>query len=130
MSPTSLLIILLGLSAFAYHIGRRKAFSVAGATGGIKKLHSRPTYYGALTALWCGIPALILFSCWLAFEPNIILNLVVAELPENLRSLPPDRLNLVVNDIQNLVSGNIVSGEINPTMQAAALEPIEALRAE
>ena len=58
MSPTSLLIILLGLSAFAYYIGRRKAFSVAGATGGAKTLHSRPTYCGALTALWCGIPAL------------------------------------------------------------------------
>jgi phosphate transport system permease protein len=29
-------------------------------------------------------------------------------------------LNLIVNDIRNLVSGNIVSGEIDPAMQAAA----------
>ncbi|MGD8333740.1 MAG: phosphate ABC transporter permease subunit PstC, partial [Desulfobacterales bacterium] len=83
-------------------------------------LHSRPTYYGALTALWCGIPALLLFGFWLAFESNIITTLVVADLPEKIRSLPEARLNLVVNDIKNLVSGNIVSGEIDPVMQAAA----------
>jgi len=45
---------------------------------------------------------------------------VVADLPENIRNLPDARLNLIVNDIRNLVSGNIVSGEIDPTMQAAA----------
>jgi phosphate transport system permease protein len=46
--------------------------------------------------------------------------LVVADLPESLRNLPEARLNLVVNDIRNLVSGNIVSGEIDPVMQSAA----------
>jgi phosphate transport system permease protein len=94
--------------------------AVAGSPGNIKTLHSRPTYYGTLTAIWCGIPALILFGFWLAFESSIITSLVVADLPENLRSLPSDRLNLTLNDIKNLVSGNIVSGRIDPTMQAAA----------
>jgi phosphate transport system permease protein len=70
--------------------------------------------------LWCGIPALLLYGCWLAFEPGIITNLVVAQLPPELRNLPPDRLNLVINDIKNLVSGNIVAGEVNSTMEAAA----------
>ena len=45
---------------------------------------------------------------------------MIADLPENIRELPGPRLNLIVNDIQNLVSGNIVSGEIDPAMQAAA----------
>ncbi|MGD2023249.1 MAG: phosphate ABC transporter permease subunit PstC [Desulfobacterales bacterium] len=120
MSPTTLLIILLALSSLGYYIGRRRAFAVAGDAASVKKLHSRPTYYGALTALWCGIPALLLFGFWLAFESNIITTLVVADLPEKIRSLPEARLNLVVNDIKNLVSGNIVSGEIDPVMQAAA----------
>ena len=120
MSPTTLLVTLLALSSLAYFLGRRRALAVAGSPGNIKTLHSRPTYYGALTAIWCGIPALILFGFWLAFESSIITSLVVADLPENLRSLPPDRLNLILNDIKNLVSGNIVSGRIDPTMQAAA----------
>jgi phosphate transport system permease protein len=120
MSPTTLLFILLALSACGYHAGRRRAFAIAGDTANVRKLHSRPTYYGMLTALWCGIPTLLLFGFWLAFESTVITHLVVADLPEAMRNLPEARLNLVVNDIRNLVSGNIVSGEINPVMQAAA----------
>ena len=120
MSPATLLIVLLALSSVAYYLGRKKAFAAAGGMDKIKNLHSRPTYYGTLTAIWCGIPALLLFAFWLAFESSIITQLVVADLPDEIRSLPAARLNLVVNDIKNLVSGNIVSGEIDPTMQAAA----------
>ena len=83
-------------------------------------LHSRPTYYGILTALWCGVPALILFSFWLIFEPTIISNVVISGLPEEIQNLPDDRLHLVINDIKNLVSGNIVSGEIAPWIQSGA----------
>ncbi len=120
MSPATLLIILLALSSLAYYVGRRKAFAVARGASKIRDLHSRPTYYGTLTAIWCGIPAVLLFGFWLAFESSVITQLVVSDLPEEIRSLPAARLNLVVNDIRNLVSGNIVSGKIDPTMQAAA----------
>ena len=120
MTPPSLIAVLLALSSVAYYIGRKRAFDVAGTPKDIKALHSRPTYYGALTAIWCGIPALILFGFWLAFEQAIITNLVIANLPDNIRSLPADRLNLVINDIKNLVGGNIVSGSIDQTMQKAA----------
>jgi phosphate transport system permease protein len=120
MSSSALLLILLILSSFAYYTGRRRAFAAAGKAAGSRRLHSRPTYYGMLTAIWCGLPALLLFGFWLAFQPKIITSLVVADLPEEIRSLPEARRNLVVNDIKNLVEGNIVSGEVNPTMQSAA----------
>ncbi len=120
MSPASLLILLLALSALAFYVGRRRALAVAGGPGGAKDLHSRPTYYGALAALWCGIPALLLFGFWLAFETSVISRVVVADLPAEIRALPPERVNLILNDIKNLVSGNIVAGEVDPTMQAAA----------
>ena len=120
MSSSTLLGILLLLSATAYYMGRQRAFAVARPVGGVRRLHSRPTYYGALTALWCGIPALLLFGLWLGFENRIITSLVVADLPEAIRHLPENRLNLVVNDIKNLVSGNIVAGDVSATMQAAA----------
>jgi len=120
MSSSALLLILLILSSFAYYTGRRRAFAAAGKATGSRRLHSRPTYYGMLTAIWCGLPALLLFGFWLAFQPKIITGLVVADLPDEIRSLPEARRNLVVNDIKNLVEGNIVSGEVNPTMQSAA----------
>ena len=120
MSPEALLIGILLLSSVAYYIGKKKAFAVADRAGGIKALHSRPTYYGALTALWCGIPALLVFGFWQVFEIGIITDMIVSNLPEQIRSLPENRLYLVVNDIKNLVSGNITSGEISPALITAA----------
>jgi phosphate transport system permease protein len=120
MTPVSLLVVLLGFSAAAYYFGRRKAFAVSGRGTSFVKLHSQPGYHGALAALWCALPALLIFGFWLAFEPQIITHVVVSALPESMRGLPPDRLGLLVNDIRNLVSGNIVSQAVDPAMRAAA----------
>jgi phosphate transport system permease protein len=120
MSPTTLLLILLILSTGGFYAGRRRAFTVSGGSGGIKNLHSRPIYYGSLTALWCGIPALLLFGFWLAFESTIITHMVIADMPETVRNLPAAELDLSVNKIRNLVSGNIVAGAVEPHIQAAA----------
>ncbi len=120
MSPLHILIALLGVSSIGFYIGRRRAFAVSGGAEGISGLHSRPVYYGTLTALWCGIPALIIFGCWLAFDGAVVTDLVVSDLPADIRNLSEDRLDLVVNDIRNLVSGNIVAGKIDETMQTAA----------
>jgi phosphate transport system permease protein len=120
MTSFPLLAVLLALSTAAYYIGRRKAFALVNRAGGRVRLHSRPTYHGALTALWCAVPALLIFGFWLAFENQAITHLVVKELPESLRSLPSDRLNLVVNDIRNLESGSFASPAAEPAIRAAA----------
>jgi phosphate transport system permease protein len=118
MNATTLIFALLALSSLGYYLGRRRAFSVA--QGRIRTLHSLPSYYGLYTAIWCGIPALILVAIWLLFENTIITQLVVAGLPEELHTLGADRINLIVNDIKNLVSGNITSRQADEHMLAAA----------
>ncbi len=120
ISPYMIFAAILLLTSGAYVIGRKRAFAVAGDRAGLMQMHSRPTYYGLLTAMWCGIPALVIFSAWSVFESGIITQLVIAGMPDSIRDLPPDRLNLIVNDIKNLVSGNIVSAEMNQTLRAAA----------
>ena len=120
MTPFSLLVVLLALSTVGFYLGRRKAFSYAGHGTDAPKLHSRPTYHGALAALWCGIPALLIFGFWLGLESKIFDSLVVAGLPESMRSLPADRLNLLINEINNLVSGNIGYQAADPAIKAAA----------
>ncbi len=120
MSATTLMIVLLMLTAVGYYLGNRRAYAVAGGSEKISGLHSRPTYYGALTAMWCGIPALLVSGFWLAFEDTIITQLVVAQLPEGMRGLPATELNLIINNVRNLVSGNITSGEIDTTLRTAA----------
>ncbi|MGB5299520.1 MAG: phosphate ABC transporter permease family protein, partial [Thiogranum sp.] len=116
--PSVLVLTLLILSSLAYYLGRRRAFSVA--QGAIRKLHSLPVYYGLYTAIWCGLPALLIVATWLAFENALITQLVVAGLPDELHSVGTDHLNLLVNDIKNLVSGNIVSRQADANVQAAA----------
>ncbi|MFO7714502.1 phosphate ABC transporter permease subunit PstC [Desulfosarcina sp.] len=120
MNPFNLLLVLLLLSSVGYFMGRRKAFAVAGGNQGLQKLHSRPVHYGALTALWCGIPALVVYAAWLAIEPAIITRIVLDELPAEIQSLSQGRINLLVNDIRNLIAGNIVSAMADPVIQAAA----------
>ncbi|HOB60827.1 MAG TPA: phosphate ABC transporter permease subunit PstC [Candidatus Competibacteraceae bacterium] len=113
-----LLLTLALLSSAAYYLGRNRAFAVA--NGHIRNLHSLPGFYGSYTALWCGLPALLVLALWVALQPSLITDLVVAGLPPELHDLPADRLNLVVNDIKNLVNGNIVSSAPNPAILEAA----------
>jgi len=66
------------------------------------------------------LPALLVFALWAAAQPNLVVNWVVAGLPPELRDLPPDRLNLVINDLKNLVGGNFVASASDPVMVEAA----------
>ncbi|NJN46899.1 MAG: phosphate ABC transporter permease subunit PstC, partial [Candidatus Competibacteraceae bacterium] len=113
-----LLIILLILTTIGYFLGRSR--SVAVASGHVKDLHSLPSYYGFYTALWCALPALIVFSLWISLSPSIITQLVVAGLPQDVRQVSEAELNLLLNNIKNMVSGNIVSSSPDPVMTAAA----------
>jgi len=119
--PFSLLLLaLLGVTALAYQAGRRRSLASVGGRAGIRDLHSLPSYYGFYTALWTGLPALLIAAFWIALEGSVITSLVVDGLPVQMRELPPDRLSLLVNDITNLANGNIVSAEVDEAMQRAA----------
>ena len=118
MTPISLIVCLALFSTIAFWVGRKRSIVVA--NGRVRDLHSLPAYYGYYAAIWCGIPAFIIWCLWLSLETLLIPGLVVSGLPEELRSVSPDHLSLIVNDIKNLVSGNIVSGEIDATIRSAA----------
>jgi phosphate transport system permease protein len=119
MPPTLLLTVLLLLSALAYWQGRRRALAVS-ARPAAAKMHSRPGYYGMLTALWCGLPALLIFALWQMSADSYITSHAIKGLVAGEGPLSPDQLNLLVNDLRNLISGTVVSREVNPALQAAA----------
>jgi phosphate transport system permease protein len=127
MSMSALVLVLLALSAAAYFLGRQRSLALAGRAGGLRNLHSLPTYYGFYTALWCGLPALAVLGVWGMFQSTIVTELLVRDLPVELRELPPDRLGLVINDIRNLVTGSAVSHQVTPEIQVAA-EHLRELR--
>ena len=120
MQISVLILILLGAMAFAFHLGRRRSLSSVGGSSRIRHLHSLPAYYGYYTALWAGLPALLVAGLWLSFEDTLITSMVVESLPAEMREVSPSRLGLLVNDIANLANGNRVSGEVAPFMRNAA----------
>ncbi len=121
MQSWLLLFAVLAVMSLAYHLGRARAVAVAGGTRQIKSLHSLPGYYGYYAALWAGIPALLLLGAWTGFQDTIVTGLMKAELPpETTAGLSDGRIGLLVNDIKNLATGNIVSGDVTPALQAAA----------
>ena len=120
MQLSLLILVLLGVMALAFQLGRRRSLATVGGRSGTRNLHSLPAYYGFYAALWAGLPALVIAALWVFFEGSIITSMVVESLPAGMRELPPDRLGLLVNDITNLANGNIVSGDVDQAMQRAA----------
>lgn len=119
MSPLLLITFVLSLSTLAYWWGRKRAFALS-VRPSAPKMHSRPGYYGMLTALWCAIPSLLIVVVWqLAAEP-LLTSFAMKSVTAVKSSLSPDQMNLLVNDMRNLVSGNMVAREIDPLLQAAA----------
>ena len=117
MQPGNLIIILLVMSMAGYYLGRRRAFKVSG--NNIRSLHSLPSYYGYYAALWCGVPALILFALWSAFDGYIVLSMATERLPVVAPSLTADELKLVYSDILRIVGGGAPVGEPKPYVMDA-----------
>jgi phosphate transport system permease protein len=118
MNSFILIAVLLLLTALAYQLGRRRVLQTAG--GDHRALHSLPGYYGAYVAIFCGLPALLIVGLWLVFEPQIVETILVNGLPAAAQALPAGELNLLVNDIRNIATGNISSRTPGPAVLAAA----------
>lgn len=117
MPISTLILALLALSSLGYYLGQRRALSRA--RGSVRNLHSLPGYHGLYVALWCALPAMLVLGAWLAFEGDIITRLVVAGLPEDILQQGPERITLVVNEIENIDHGH-VHGQPDPAMVSAA----------
>ena len=119
MPTSTLILVLLVLTVAGFMMGRSRALATAGGTP--RELHSVPSYYGFYVAIWAGIPALLLMLTWLALEPVIIKNLVLASLPaEQFGQLTESELELAWVDVRNLATGNIVREDPSAALRAAA----------
>ncbi len=113
-----LVAVLLLLSLTGFYMGRSRSLAVAG--GSARNLHSLPSYHGWYVALFCALPSFLIFVMWLVIEPHIVEGMLISSLPAETRDLPPARLRLLLNDIRNLATGNIVGGQIDPVVREAA----------
>ncbi|MCT7359110.1 MAG: phosphate ABC transporter permease subunit PstC [Thalassobium sp.] len=102
MNYSSLIIAVLILLGGAYLLGRNRARAIA--SQGIR-LHSLPTHYGALMALWTGLPPLLLLLIWGLAEAPIIDHLLIAQLPEAIQQGTSSEIQLTISKVHNLAIG-------------------------
>lgn len=120
MQSTTLILLLGFMAIAAFFYGRRRSLALVGGHGHGIVLHSLPGYYGYYVAIWAVLPALALLLVWVMIEPRVIVALVVNSLPDEYGNLSPGELNLLVNNIQNLAAGDVVSVDVDDVLQDAA----------
>lgn len=97
MDDLDLFILLIAAALVAFFLTQRKVDAWQRDNQPIQ-LHSLPSYYGYMVALWTLLPALAVFACWSLVEANVIAQLVLAQLPA-LQALGAAELSLVINEI-------------------------------
>ena len=98
--------VLLALVAIAYQIGLSKSRNLAGKGNNSATLHSRPVYYGALVALWCGIPAFLILIVWNLVEPSVLQQIIFNNVPAAVSSsLDAVGRDVLIDRVQAIASG-------------------------
>ncbi|MFK7996436.1 MAG: phosphate ABC transporter permease subunit PstC [Granulosicoccus sp.] len=120
MSATTLLIVAIALALASFAYGRAKAFKVAHAHGGMKSMHSLPSHYGMMVAMWCALPALAIILAWKLFEPAIVSNILDGAIPQSILDAGPKSVELYKNDIGNLVDSDKIDNIPDAAKQFAA----------
>lgn len=116
MNAGFLILIVLGVSALGYFFGRRRALALSAASG--RRLHSLPTYYGQLVALFAGVPALLLLLAWLFVQPIVLHGQVSSLIPDS--AIPEGGArSLVMADVERIAGG------LDALMQARGLGEAE-----
>jgi len=105
-------IVLLGFTS--YYFGRKKAYTIQSTK---KRLTALPQFYGYYLAIWCAIPAFIIFSLWAIFEPTIVKLLILSDYSN--QGYLDDELNLLYEKSKAL-SREQFTGEITPFIEASA----------
>jgi len=125
MTPSLLLVAVVAMSIVAFWIGKSRSLAVVGGGRGIRRLHSLPGHYGLLTALWCALPALLVIALWLPFQDRLLVQMVTSHLPPDVRALPASEFGLFINDMRNVIAGNLPASQVAPATAAAAAEYVQ-----
>ncbi len=118
MSTSALLLLIAGMAVLGYWLGKYRSLALVGGGRGIRRLHSLPSYYGLLTALWCAIPCLVVLFIWIAFQNSVIVSLVIGGLGPSAPT-DPVAVGLLMNDVHNLSAGSVPADSVSELARAA-----------
>ncbi len=97
-----LVLIMLGIAAAGFVLGRSRAMASAG--GDSRKLHSLPGYYGANAALKAIVPAAGVLLVWLLAQPYYVTSVVSEMIPETAIG-DGSSLGLVMSEVRRTADG-------------------------
>ena len=97
-----LVLIILGIAAVGYVLGRSRALASAG--GDSRRLHSLPGYYGANAALKSIVPAAVVMVVWLLAQPLYVTSVVSDMIPET-SIAEGSSLGLVMSEVRRTAEG-------------------------
>ena len=117
---TNLIVIagILALMAVGYQVGLGRSRSVRKQNA--NRMHSLPSHYGMLVALWCGIPALIVLGLWTVLEPRLERQAAIGALPTELVETGGIQLENTIRRVENIASGFGVANDAQPYELVAA----------
>lgn len=113
MNSSLLFIVLLSLTLFSYWFGLKRSLKVAGGAEHRKDLTCLPEQFGLLTAMVCGLPALITLLIFNSAEQFVIEQLLTTTLPMNVQSLSSVDIGLYLNNIRSLASSETSQALVN-----------------
>jgi len=120
MQISTLFIVIAALTLVSFYTGRNRARLARSHA----RLPALPEHYGYMTAMWSGLPALILLVAWLSIEPGYLGKQIVSHLPASVATQSSAAIDLYVNNVLlTVVSGGASN---DPGVQAAANAYIEA----
>ena len=76
MTSSTLFILIFVFSLLAFLSGRKRAF----LRWDNHRLKALPKHYGVLTALWTGLPALLILLSWLVIQPTYLEESIISSL--------------------------------------------------
>ena len=94
-------IVLLGFTS--YYFGRKKAYSIQATN---TRLTALPQFYGYYLAIWCAIPAFIIYSLWAIFEPSIVKLIILSDYSN--QGYLDDELNLIYEKLNHYLVVSLV----------------------
>jgi phosphate transport system permease protein len=106
MNSSLLFIVLLSLTLFSYWFGIKRSLKVAGGSAYKKELTCLPSQFGLLTAMVCGIPALITLLIFNSVEQIVVEQLLTSTLSTTVQALSSIDLGLYLNNIRSLASSD------------------------
>jgi phosphate transport system permease protein len=122
MSYAALFLLVAALAVLGYWLGKYRALALVGGGKGIRKLHSLPSYYGLMTALWSALPCVLVLVLWGAFQDSIVSSLVRSHIADQAMAADQARIGLFMNDVRNVLAGSVPLENASGPVRAAATE--------